>query len=157
MRKVLISAIILIFIVGSYWLTRPTFIVRGEEQLITAVPAYEGLPLTIDFIHSVQKTPVQENLHLENDLSTLQLDSTVYHSFGVGLPFLEEEGDWQQVGNDFILSNMNRHFSTLSLRTGLGTKLTLTVDGKEYPLYESFPPGHRIDIYVAPKYRQFIK
>ena len=157
MKKYSAVIIFIIILLGlGYWFTRPVFFVQGEKGLITEIEAYDGLPLQIDFIHSVQKTPVEERLHLSDDLKTIKLDSTIYHSFGVGLPFLAEEGDWHQEGNDFIIDNMNRNFPKLSLRTGVGTKLTLTVDNEVFPVYESVPPGYRIDIYVAPRYQKYL-
>lgn len=143
--------LVLVLALG-FWLTRPILCVQSDQETVAQVETYDGLPMKIRFIHSVQKTPVEEYLHIESDLQTIQLDSTVYHSFGVGLPFLETDGDWRQEGDDFILENMNRHFPTLSLRAGVGTKLTLTVDGKEYPLYDMLKVGDRIDIYVVPRY-----
>lgn len=51
---------------------------------------------------------------------------------------------------------MDRYFRTLSLRTGVGTKLTLTVDGREYRLYERYAPGTRIDLSIVPFYRALL-
>ena len=52
---------------------------------------------------------------------------------------------------------MERHFPGLSLRTGVGTQLTLTVSGlgqmeQVFPLYEEFLPGTRIDVRLQPLY-----
>ena len=107
---------------------------------------------TIRFLHSVQKTPVWENLQVEQD-GTLTLLSTRYQSFGVGLPFLESEGDFHEEGDYFVFDHMNRHFPQLTLRTGVGTRLTLSVAGREYRLYEAYPPGTRVDIVVLPLWR----
>ena len=81
---------------------------------------------------------------------------TEYQSFGVGLPFLETEGDFRQEGNVYVMDCMDRRFPELSLRTGVGTQLTLYLNGKEYKLYEMFPPGTRIDVRVEPVYRKWI-
>ena len=76
--------------------------------------------------------------------------------FGVGLPFLAEEGDFREEGDYYIFNHMDRYFRTLSLRTGVGTKLTLTVDGREYRLYERYAPGTRIDLSIVPFYRALL-
>lgn len=133
-------------------ISRPCVFLLGEEGLIAMKPAYGGLPVNIRFIHSVQKTPVEEYLLVGEDVSDLVLQSTRYHSFGVGLPFMADDGSFRQEGNDFVMDNMNRHFPSLSLRTGVGTMLTLTVDGDIYRLYELFPPGYRVDVLVAPAF-----
>lgn len=154
------AATVIFFIVlwacAALYFTRPVLWVTAEGETVAKVTAYEGLPIKIRFIHSVQKTPVEEYLHVEDDLRTIQLDCTIYHSFGVGLPFLETDGDWRQEGDSFILENMDRHFPSLSLRTGMGTQLTLTIDNEEYPLYEKYQPGSRIDLNIVPRYKVFL-
>ena len=96
-------------------------------------------------------------LAVEQGGGSLELIETRYRSFGVGLPFLESEGDFRQEGSDFVLCGMKRHFPGLSLRTGVGTQLTLTVSGlgqmeQVFPLYEEFLPGTRIDVRLQPLY-----
>ena len=131
--------------------SRPWLYIEGETEMIAAAPAYAGEQLSISFIHSVQKTPVEEYLSVEDGLSGLVLNSTRYHSFGVGLPFMESDGIFHQDGNDFVMDGMNRHFDSLSLRTGLGTKLTVALGDAAYPIYEKHPPGYRVDIFLAPR------
>lgn len=134
-----------------WWGSRPWLFVQGETEMIAAAPAYSGQALSISFIHSVQKTPVEEYLTVNDDMSGLVLNSTRYHSFGVGLPFMEGDGEFYQDGNDFVMDNMNRHFDNISLRTGLGTKLTIELDGESYPVYENHDPGYRVNIFIAPR------
>ena len=55
---------------------RPWLFVAGEDQLIDMMPAYSGMPVDIRFIHSVQKTPVEEYLVVGEDLSGLILQRT---------------------------------------------------------------------------------
>ena len=44
----------------------------------------------------MQKTPVLENLEVNEAKDGFNLLSTKYQSFGVGLPFLAEEGDFRE-------------------------------------------------------------
>jgi len=152
LRPCPMASLIASLLVIAWLLCQPclTFFVQGTR--IAQVPAYAGLPFTIRFLHSVQKTPVWENLQVEQD-GTLTLLSTRYQSFGVGLPFLESEGDFHKEGDYFVFDHMNRHFPQLTLRTGVGTRLTLSVAGREYRLYEAYPPGTRVDIVVLPLWR----
>lgn len=119
--------------------------------MVVSAPAHTGMGFSICFIHSVQKTPVRENLCLED--SGFRLDSTEYKSFGVGLPFLESEGEFRAEGDVFVMDHMNRRFERLSLRTGVGTELRIIMNGREYRLYEIFPPGTRVDILTLPLYK----
>ena len=125
-------------------LSQPCLFVKAGGQRVAVVPAAPGTSFTIHFIHSVQKTPVWENLAVAPDGSSFVLHSTRYQSFGVGLPFLEQEGDY------YIMDDMERHFPRLTLRTGVGTKLTLTLGGRRYRLYESYPPGTPVELFVSP-------
>ena len=137
-------------------LRTPCFVVRAQGERVVMVEARAGLPFSIHFIHSVQKTPVLENLEINDEKDGFNLLSTKYQSFGVGLPFLAEEGDFREEGDYYIFDHMDRYFRTLSLRTGVGTKLTLTVDGREYRLYERYAPGTRIDLSIVPFYRALL-
>lgn len=130
-------------------LSTSCFTVKAQGHIVAIRQARAHLPFSIHFIHSVQKTPVEENLEVEADGRFL-LRSTRYQSFGVGLPFLAEEGRFREDGDFYVFDDMNRHFPALSLRTGVGTQLTLDVDGTVFPLYESYEPGTRIDLFTAP-------
>ncbi|MBQ9479122.1 MAG: DUF1850 domain-containing protein [Selenomonadaceae bacterium] len=117
-----------------------------ENKIVETIPARAGLSLTIKFMHSVQKTPVEEDL--EFDGAVWIVHRTRYKSQGVGLPFMESDGDFRREGDWFVMDGMERRIDRLSLRTGLGTQLTLELDGKEIKLYEMFEPGTRIDLVV---------
>ena len=114
----------------------------------------DEVPLTIHFIHSVQKTPVEEFLTAHAD-GHFHLTGTRYRSHGVGLPFLPEEGIFRQEGDYFVL-DMDRDYSELSLRTGVGTELVIEAGGARVPVYEMYPVGTRIDLVVAPLYTYFL-
>ena len=135
-----------------YWGTRPCLCLYGNStQLITTVEVSPDTKVEISFIHSVQKTRVEELLTVDELQRGFVLQSTRYHSFGVGLPFMETDGNFHQDGNTFVMDDMNRHFNELNLRTGVGTELTVKLDGKSYRLYEMFEPGEEIDIRIAPR------
>ena len=137
------------------WLlaSQPCLFVKADGQRVAMVRAQVGVPFSIRFIHSVQKTPVWENLAVDESGQGLVLHSTKYQSFGVGLPFLEQEGHFRQEGDFYIMDDMERHFPRLTLRTGVGTQLTLFLGGQEYRLYESFPPGTPVDIFISPLWK----
>ena len=117
---------------------------ENSTEIITSVDAVKGTPLVINFIHSVQKTPVIEELEFDGD--NFVLLRTKYKSQGVGLPFMETDGNFYQEGDWFIMENMNRPIKNLQLRIGVGTNLTVTLNGQEFKLYEKFPAGTKISI-----------
>ena len=116
--------------------------VVGQKKIIAVTNAEKNLPVTIKFIHSVQKTPVVEELKFDGE--NFLLLRTIYQSHGVGLPFLESDGTFREEDGKFILENMNRKFKRIELRTGLGTKLCLTLGEKNFELYKKFKVGTKI-------------
>ena len=116
--------------------------VDNKIKTVAIIDARKNLPLTIKFIHSVQKTPVIEELEFDGEEFVLR--RTIYKSHGVGLPFMESDGDFREEDGNFIMDNMNRKIKNLQLRTGLGTKLCIVLDGKEFKLHEMFKVGTKI-------------
>lgn len=140
MKNLIFVALALLFI--SIITYQPKIFVGTTNRTLAVVDSQENLPLTIEFTHSVQKTPVIEELELQN--GEFVLLRTKYKSFGVGLPFDAGDGTFYRDGNWFIMDNMNRHIPNLELRTGKGTKLTITLNGRRFELYKKFPPGTKI-------------
>ena len=140
MKKILLAVIVtaILFCVTS----TPKIFIGTESRAVAVVDAENNLPLTIEFMHSVQKTPVIEELELRN--GEFVLLRTKYKSQGVGLPFDASDGNFYRDGEWFIMDNMNRHFKNLELRTGKGTQLKITLNGREFDLYKKFPPGTKI-------------
>ena len=140
MKKILIALIAsgILFLLTS----TPKIFVGSENQTVAVVDAEENLPLTIKFTHSVQKTPVIEELRFQG--GEFVLIRTKYKSQGVGLPFDAGDGKFYRDGDWFVFDDMNRRFKNLDLRTGKGTNLTVTLNGRDYPLYKKFPLGTKI-------------
>ena len=140
MKKISATAVALAIL--FYITSTPKIFIGTENQTVAVVNAEENLPLTINFIHSVQKTPVIEEL--EYQAGEFILRRTIYQSQGVGLPFDAADGKFHREGDKFIFDDMNRRFKNLELRTGKGTKLKIILDGKTYELYKKFPLGTKI-------------
>ena len=145
MKKFLV-AIILVLVI--FKLTEEKIYIAVEignsPKIISSVDAKKNTPLVINFIHSVQKTPVIEELNFDGD--NFILVRTKYKSQGVGLPFMESDGVFREEGEWFIMDNMKRKIKNLQLRTGKGTNLTVTLNGQKFKLYEKFPVGTKIII-----------
>lgn len=139
MKNLLLAALAVVLIFASTH--QPKIFIGTEFQTVAIKNSAENLPLTIKFIHSVQKTPVIEELEFKN--GEFVLVRTKYKSQGVGLPFDAGDGTFHRDGDWFIF-DMNRHFKDLELRTAKGTQLTIILDGKTYELYKIFPIGTKI-------------
>ena len=140
MKKFFLAALVPVFL---FLITnQPKIFIGTENKAVAIVNAEENLPLTINFMHSVQKTPVIEELEYKN--GEFVLLRTKYKSQGVGLPFDAGDGEFHRDGDWFIFDDMNRRFKNLELRTGKGTQLTIILDGRKYELYKKFPLGTKI-------------
>ncbi|MBR3745825.1 MAG: DUF1850 domain-containing protein [Selenomonadaceae bacterium] len=140
MKKILIAvamSAVLFLLTGS-----PKIFIGTNDATVYVGDAQENLPLKIEFIHSVQKTPVIEELQFQS--GEFVLIRTKYKSQGVGLPFDAADGNFRRDGDWFIMDEMNRRFKNLEFRTGKGTRLTMTLDGQKFELYKKFPAGTKI-------------
>ena len=155
MRAYLIALCAAVVLVAFDILSSPALFLHADgAKIILVRQIRDEVPLTIHFIHSVQKTPVEEFLTAHAD-GHFHLTGTRYQSHGVGLPFLPEEGNFRREGDYFVL-DMDRDYNELSLRTGVGTQLTIEADGARIPVYEMYPVGTRVDLVVAPLYTYFL-
>ena len=155
MRAYLIALAAAAVLVAFDILSTPALFLQADGQKTVLVRQLrDEVPLTVHFIHSVQKTPVEEFLTAYAD-GHFHLTGTRYQSHGVGLPFLPEEGTFRREGDYFVL-DMDRDYPALSLRTGVGTQLTIEAGGTRVPAYEMYPVGTRIDLVVAPLYTYFL-
>ena len=155
MRAYAIALCAAVLLVALDILSAPALFLQADgKKIVLARQIRDEVPFTIHFIHSVQKTPVEEFLTAHAD-GHFHLAGTRYQSHGVGLPFLSEEGTFRQEGDYFVL-DMERDYKELSLRTGVGTELTITAGECTIPVYEMYPVGTRIDLVVAPLYTYFL-
>ena len=155
MRAYAIALCVAVLLVALDILSAPALFLQADgKKIVLARQIRDEVPFTIHFIHSVQKTPVEEFLTAHAD-GHFHLAGTRYQSHGVGLPFLPEEGAFRQEGDYFVL-DMERDYAELSLRTGVGTELTITAGECTIPVYEMYPVGTRIDLVVAPLYAYFL-
>jgi hypothetical protein len=155
-KKIIVSLIVAAAILGIIGFAMQTCLFISTEQgIYKAMFAGTGSRLSLSFTHSVQLTQVVENFVIaEGDI--LVLDSTEYQSLGVGLPFLLEDGKFSTGNNKFVVSEMNRTHKQVDLRTGPEAKVTLTYGDKNIPLYELFPAGTLVHLWVGPFYSRWL-
>ena len=110
----------------------------------------------IEFIHSVQKTPLQEYF-LVRGKNDLLLEKTIYQSMGVGLPFMASEGKLKTTGDGHFVLEMHREYQTLKLRTGLEACPKIYFDGNVLPIYNLYEPGTLVEIKVVKRYETWFQ
>ena len=143
---------VLLFVFIVCYAMQPVILIEGEGKFLFSMSAAPGKEFSTRFIHSVQKTPVEEYFVVNDDCNGFILKSTRYRSFGVGLPFLESDGNFRREGDDFIMDDLNRPIQTLDLRPGLGTELTLTINNQEILLYQLVSLGSFVRVSIIRNY-----
>lgn len=139
----------------AWWSMRPAIFLTAGDEWHDLGHAYSGRSVVIHYRHSVQQTHVWEYLTVNDTEDGFVLRSTKYKSYDVGLPFLPNEGHFRSDGEYFYLDNMNRILPRpLTLRTGLGTELTVTLQ-KTYALYQRHAPGTLVTLAVTPRWRGY--
>ncbi len=154
-RKVFL-AIVAAMALLAWQLLQPVFLVQGGGRTLLALPVSRPQAFTVRFIHSVQKTPVEEDLVADAEArggaGEFRLLRTRYQSFGVGLPFMESEGEFHEEGDYFVFDHMDGRFPGLSRWPVVGAQLMVRGAGRRLRCSEMFPPGERIDLSIAPAY-----
>lgn len=146
---------LLICAVCYLWFLPLRIIVATESGIALSLPTYPEDTFSIRFTHSVHKTPVWENF-IVRGVDNLTLTSTEYRSYGVGMPSLPSEGLFTQMGDRFILTNLNRSFRQIPVRVGPEAQLFLVHQNQEYPLYQWFAAGTLVTMRISYDYWWFV-
>jgi hypothetical protein len=128
-----------------------------EENVLIAVNANNGdtvkLPLFNDefvlgYIHSILLTPAEEYFTVVEDQKIL-LQKTIYESFGVGLPFYQEnDSDFEIVDDKFILY-LEREFEQINMFISPIPKHWISTAETRYELVDlATEEGARIDMHI---------
>jgi Uncharacterized conserved protein len=141
--------------VGLYLSVRLCLIIETDQGMRLVIPVQKGDTFSLKYTHSVQKTPVSENFVIVA-ADELILDSTVYQTYGVGLPFLPSEGHFEQQGDKFVLTGLERRFDKISVHAGPIAKLVLETGNQVVPLYAFHEGGALVTIRTKPYYYRWI-
>ena len=150
-----IMALFSLFIFGAlYWLgQQKLLVIRSDGGDTRAWRMTIGETWRIQYVHSVQKTPVEEYFLVTSD-NKLVLYETRYQSYGVGLPFLATDGVFKQK-DDYFELKLNRIFSQVKFRTGLEAKPEAVIGGRVEPLYQYYQPGSLMVFTIEPQWQYF--
>lgn len=92
---------------------------------------------SLGYVHSVMKTEAEEFFSVEEKSKDIVLTKTIYSSYGVGLPFLPEEGKLEIKDGKFIL-NINRKFKEINMVVSPLAKHYLKINKKKYMFSDVF-------------------
>lgn len=109
-----------------------TFVVADTEtnESLLEVPVADGDELTLAYVHSVEKTPVEDVYVV--DETDLYMDRTVFSSYGAGLPS-EASVDWTEEG--FVVS-VDESFERIHVAPGSIAGHVLRVRDRCYDLVD---------------------
>jgi len=111
-KYVIIPLVVVGFLFGIYFQRKSILIIsdRSNDKEYTFV--LPNNKFSLGYTHSVMKTDAMENFVVEKN--KMKLISTIYQSYGVGLPFLPEEGQLEIIDGKFVLKT-NRTFETINM------------------------------------------
>jgi hypothetical protein len=117
------------------------------KQLVFAERIQTGQSFSIQFIHSIHRTPVQEKYHVDGNLNIV-LDELIYESYGVGNPSGPEAGQtFREENGKFIIGNMKRVLPYFDQAIGqIIANHQLELKGNWVPLSQYSPPGSWVRI-----------
>ncbi len=151
-----ISCLLLAFIAGGLYLSiRLCLFIDTDQGARLIIPVKKGDSFSLKYTHSVQKTPVAENFIVVG-ADDMVLDSTVYETYGVGLPFLPGEGHFEQQDGKFVLTGLGRKFAKVSLHVGPIAGQILELGGQKISLYALHEGGAFVTIRAKPYYYRWL-
>ncbi len=118
---------------------------RSETgEVIELFEVEEGTVFSVEFIHSVNKSPVKE-IYVIKD-SKIFADSTEYYAFGAGVQTELEEGQTLSYGEDgsMIVSGFDMEFPKLKFVVGSVYDHILEISGESISLTELCGKGEKV-------------
>ncbi len=136
--------------------SEPQLAAYTEDEVLYHVRAEDGMRFASRFIHSVHKTPVIDRYRIDAK-DTIVQESTEYQTYGIGMPFLPEDGRLVLEDGFVKLVDLDLRFRSFDLRVEPRAQYTLLVGGEEIPLYTMTEPGGLVHVAVVPRYTLWLK
>lgn len=119
--------------------------------------AQDGMMFSVEFIHSVNQTPLKDTYIIEN--GQIKAHSTTYRSFGAGVQTALNEGEtmtYDDEGN-MVITGIDKTFDPLIYIVGTVSDHILELNGKEISLRNLCGRNARVVFDVAPLYEILTK
>ena len=118
--------------------SKDTLVIYDTETnaTYTVFSVSEGTEFSVEFIHSVNKSPVIDVFRIEN--STIIADRTIYSAFGAGVQTEIEEGqtlEYDEDGN-MVVSGFDIVFPEVKYIVGTVSDHVLRIEGESISLTE---------------------
>lgn len=150
LKRIIAAAVLMIFITAAAVFIKVSsaeylvlYNADTGERYITE-KAEEGMLFSVEFIHSVNKTPVKDTFIIEN--GEIRAYSTLYRSFGAGVQ-TALEGDqkmtYDEQGN-MIITGYDITYDPLRYCVGTVSDHILTLNGEEISLRDLCGRSERV-------------
>lgn len=150
--KIAVPVLLALLALAFYYGNRLVLVIKPEEgQQSFCFPAKVGDEWHYVFIHSVQKTPVEEFFEVLGE-NSMNMKYTRYQSLGVGLPFLPTEGGFEQTPDGHFIFRMNRPFSDVKFRTAVQAPSHIVFKDRDIPIYKIYKQGTLVEVSVLKRF-----
>ena len=134
LKSTIILAIVIIFTMALYYYFNNTFYsLTILDENNTIIKKFDDFDIddyfTIEFLHSVNKTPVKDYYRFDRKKTIINY-MTVYYDYGAGVETSLENGEVLTHGldNSMIISNINKTFKELNIYITPVTEHILTIN-----------------------------
>ncbi len=139
-KRLIIAAVLMTIITAAAvlisLLSTPYLVIYVDDTNARYITqkADEGLMFSVEFIHSVNQTPVKDTFIIENE--QIRAYSTTYRSFGAGVQTSLDEGQTMTYDDDgnMVITGFDFTYDPLRYIVGTVSDHILTIDGKEISL-----------------------
>lgn len=151
-RTIVIGAAI-IFLVAAFFLKlslRTQIIVEDAKtgEIYLSCPLRMGGEFSVEFIHSVNKSPVEDFYQVRKD--GIYVVRTKYYGFGAGVQTELEDGQiltYEDNGSSMVISGIDRRMDDLQYIVGTVSDHVLRIGGKEISLRDTCGRNTRVRIH----------
>lgn len=134
---IIISILILVLLYPGF------FIVIQTTETLSLHYLLPGEKFTITYIHSVEKTPVDE-IYRMIPYGKLEMTETRFKSYGAGLPL--ETKNFSSIDGMFVIKDMDIVVPIVNIRVARTPGQTINLREKRYYLQQLSPPGTLVTI-----------
>ena len=139
-KRLIVAAVLMIIITAAAvlisLLSTPYLVMYVDDTNARYITqkAEDGLMFSVEFIHSVNQTPLKDTYIIEN--KQIRAYSTTYRSFGAGVQTALEEGQTMTYDDDgnMVITGFDITYDPLRYIVGTVSDHILTIDGKEISL-----------------------
>ena len=152
MRKYTIAAVVVIMITAVLFCfdscedkgVKLALCYYETNEVIKTFDVEEGTEFSVEFIHSVNKSPIKEIYVIKDD--TIYADKTVYATFGAGVQTEIEEGQTLSYDDDgnMIVSGFDMEFPKLMFVVGSVYDHILEISGESISLTDLCGKGAKV-------------